>query len=244
MGIKFRCHGCDKKLHVKAFLAGKRGVCPHCGAKVRIPEVDEQGAQSDGKVAKSSHTSKPSTSATAAASNHTDSRHAPTPTAARSSTRSALKQRKSPSSVATDAPDAILEAPEAVWYVRPPSGGQYGPADADIMRRWLEEGRVSADSLVWREGWDDWRTGDAVFPSLRSPTQSIAAPIAAEPVSGLPREELVLSETPRNARHPKSRTTGRTTGRTSARGVAVVVILSIVCLGLLITLLLVLQNQG
>ena len=44
MGIKFRCHACDKKLHVKSFLAGKRGVCPKCGAKVRIPLASEESS--------------------------------------------------------------------------------------------------------------------------------------------------------------------------------------------------------
>jgi hypothetical protein len=34
------------------------------------------------------------------------------------------------------------------------------------MSAWLAEGRVSADSLVWREGWRDWREAGAVFPHL------------------------------------------------------------------------------
>ena len=42
MGIRFTCPS-GHKLHVKAFLAGKRGVCPHCGAKFVIPTV--QGAE-------------------------------------------------------------------------------------------------------------------------------------------------------------------------------------------------------
>ena len=55
-----------------------------------------------------------------------------------------------------------------IWYVRPPSGGQFGPASGDLMRTWLSEGRVSADSLVWREGWRDWQEAGKVFPKLRS----------------------------------------------------------------------------
>jgi hypothetical protein len=54
-----------------------------------------------------------------------------------------------------------------IWYVRPPSGGQFGPASGDLMRTWLSEGRVSADSLVWREGWQDWQEAGKVFPKLR-----------------------------------------------------------------------------
>ena len=36
MGIKFRCPN-GHKLHVKSFLAGKKGVCPKCGIKVDVP---------------------------------------------------------------------------------------------------------------------------------------------------------------------------------------------------------------
>ncbi len=36
------------------------------------------------------------------------------------------------------------------------------------MKTWLSEGRVSADSLVWREGWRDWQEAGTVFPKLRS----------------------------------------------------------------------------
>ena len=55
-----------------------------------------------------------------------------------------------PQSATPDAPDPIAEAPEMIWYVRPPSGGQFGPAPGELMRTWLGEGRVdAADSLVW-----------------------------------------------------------------------------------------------
>src|SRR5436190_8527561 len=37
MGIKFLCPN-GHKMIVKAFLAGKRGKCPKCGASVRIPQ--------------------------------------------------------------------------------------------------------------------------------------------------------------------------------------------------------------
>ena len=41
------------------------------------------------------------------------------------------------------------------------------------MRKWLTEGRVTSDSLVWREGWTDWLPATEVFPSLGKP----AAPL-------------------------------------------------------------------
>lgn len=63
--------------------------------------------------------------------------------------------------------DPIAENPKVVWYVRPPSGGQYGPAEGDILSRWIDEGRVTPDTLVWREGWRDWQEARGVFPQLQ-----------------------------------------------------------------------------
>jgi hypothetical protein len=34
------------------------------------------------------------------------------------------------------------------------------------MRSWIQEGRVTANSLVWRDGWPDWRSAATTFPSL------------------------------------------------------------------------------
>jgi hypothetical protein len=76
--------------------------------------------------------------------------------------------------------DPLSEAGDVVWYVRPPSGGQYGPATAKLMRQWLAEGRISPDTLVWREGWRDWQQASAVFRQLHTsdPLTDIAkAPI-------------------------------------------------------------------
>jgi len=69
--------------------------------------------------------------------------------------------------------DPIAEAPDAAWYVRPPSGSQYGPARGDVMKQWLVEGRVSSQSLVWREGWADWKVAGDVFPFLSLSAQNV-----------------------------------------------------------------------
>jgi hypothetical protein len=83
--------------------------------------------------------------------------------------------------------DPIAENPQAVWYVRTPQGGQYGPAAGDIMRKWIAEGRVQADFWVWREGWGDWQKASASIPSLRHPAVASApAPAAVAPASAAP----------------------------------------------------------
>lgn len=73
---------------------------------------------------------------------------------------------------AVEPSDPFTEAPNAVWYVRPPAGGQYGPARNDVMKRWISEGRVTSDSYVWREGWPDWRMAVTAIPGFRTATGS------------------------------------------------------------------------
>lgn len=91
--------------------------------------------------------------------------------------------------------DPIREDPDAVWYVCPASGGQYGPAEGDVMRRWLDEGRVAANSLVWREGWADWQVASVAFPELTPvsapsppapPNQAVSQTVSASDFPGPP----------------------------------------------------------
>jgi hypothetical protein len=63
------------------------------------------------------------------------------------------------------------------WYIRPASGGQFGPADDTLIQQWAAEGRVGADSYVWRTGWPDWRLAVELpehFPQLQA---AAAAPL-------------------------------------------------------------------
>jgi hypothetical protein len=129
--------------------------------------------------------------------------------------------------------DPIDEVPEAVWYVRPPSGGQYGPARGDVMRKWIGEGRISADSMVWREGWDDWRSGGDVFPYLRTAAAApahVPAPVAYAP------------STPVTSAGSRSYAVRR---QQSSLAVAIttVVVLGLMSVALLITLVLVINNS-
>ena len=82
--------------------------------------------------------------------------------------------------------DPLADPAEVVWYVRPPSGGQFGPANRDLMRAWITEGRVTPDSLVWREGWRDWQEAGRVFPQLTPSSPRLTIPgledIYAEPI--------------------------------------------------------------
>lgn len=88
--------------------------------------------------------------------------------------KSVAKQNVAPPSAPPSAPPvnakirprAFAEAAGARWYVRPPSGGEYGPASEELLTVWIEEKRVTADSLLWREGQPQWLTADQLLPEL------------------------------------------------------------------------------
>jgi len=216
MGIRFYCPN-GHKLNVKVFLAGRRGICPHCDARFDIPHESQTSDQA-AKVPSGQSEDHPAASIATAVGVA-----AAQPAAAEPSLTVRAAEISS---------DPIAEAPEAVWYIRPPAGGQFGPARGDVLRQWIAEGRVSADSMVWREGWPDWKTAGPIFPDL-NPVSPINAPSDLS-LNGVPDSTSVDTPPPP---HPRGRYTAARS-RGSRKSLALVV-----CLGLLIVVLLVFLVQ-
>jgi hypothetical protein len=160
MGIRFWCPN-GHKLNVKEFQAGLKGVCPTCGAKMQIPLKSTRPSSREEKVLLQV--------VGASAPIDVDS---PAPV---------------PAQPAAASPAPADDA-NVVWYVRPAGGGQYGPATIDVMQGWIDEGRIAADTLVWREGWREWQAAGTAFPQLSS--DPLPAP-AEQPIPGL---ENILDE--------------------------------------------------
>jgi len=202
MGIRCYCPN-GHKLNIKEFLAGRTGICPHCGVKFPIPKESTRAASKKrrgkrkpeepapqaisladapvaGPTAGNGPQTYPSTAVPAdvsgpvsvqPAASEWDAPGPQMPTAAEGRAPGAVPANAAvpPSQPPqSETPDPLTEAGDVVWYVRPASGGQFGPANAEIMRTWISEGRVSADSLVWREGWRDWLEAAEVFPQLKA----------------------------------------------------------------------------
>jgi hypothetical protein len=164
MGIRFFCPN-GHKLNVKDFQAGLAGICPYCGEKMPIPlestrRSSKQQSLQDGGDTVSTLASTTTTKQPAWDTVEPDG-------ALLATTRTGTVPTVPENRVASR--DPLLEAGDAVWYVHPPSGGQFGPAAAEVMQEWIVEGRISADSLVWHEGWRNWRTAGNVFPQLSVP---------------------------------------------------------------------------
>jgi hypothetical protein len=147
MGVRFECPA-GHKLHVKAELAGKRGICPECGAKFIVPSFSGQRVAEDSGAA---------TTSTVVVNSPAASTTTPPPV--------------------PGAPPPPSVEPTA-WYIRPASGGQFGPASDDVFAQWIAEGRVSADSWVWRNGWADWKAGGEAIREFNSRPPAATAPSA------------------------------------------------------------------
>jgi hypothetical protein len=183
MGIRVECPN-GHKLNIKRFLAGRRGKCPHCSAKFLIPSdapadnvgVEEEiilvPADADPTAPVEQAAVAPSAAVwpvavlPAGAESHGDA--APVPV----------------TPVSSFAGDLIAEAPNAAWFVRHPTAGQFGPTAGDILRQWTSEGRVTPDSLIWREGWQSWRPATAVFPHLAAAQLAQLAVHSPSPFAG------------------------------------------------------------
>ena len=220
MGIRFHCPN-GHRLNVKTFLAGKMGICPECGARVRIPEAQD--------VLSPSHAGSSLTSENQAASGQLRDVH------------EKVEPREFPSnsgaSVAEmpDSHDAGVDGSSTTsWYVRPVSGGQYGPADTTTFRQWVREGRVTDDALIWRDGWQNWQSAREVV-EFKLALHGDAPPPAAEPI-------LLQSETESASPSPAQRYHSRKSRQTK-RNVSTIVVLGVVAFLLLIALISVIISQ-
>lgn len=173
MGIRFRCHHCETELHVKDFQGGKRGRCPECKGKFRIPPSDaEHSLPADDLANEAGEESGAAAAPAQVAQEHTSAQ---------------LDQRPVPP--ATQCPQALSTAATARWYVRPTAGGQYGPADSQALWQWLQENRIGPDALVWCEGWPEWQVAGRVFNDYfssrvgagLSPTEMVGADTGGQP---------------------------------------------------------------
>ena len=280
MGIRFYCPK-GHKLNVKDFQAGRKGICPYCGAKIQIPTestressktkgrepTPEESGPAVGSSGEAGQTAlgpgaDPAEAASAAAGpaktpaaefagpgpaaaspvgspavgaasgaiapqNASITPAVPRP-AAPAAPAAAQPEPSSSSGSSPAAADPLAEAGDVVWYVRPASGGQFGPASGEVMRSWLDQGRVGVDSLVWREGWPDWQQAAKVFPQLG----------AGRPVSGMGRIASAGVST-RSATAARSRRAKlvRQSKKTESLAVILLVFAVIVLFGVLVWIL-------
>ena len=237
MGIRFYCPECGRRMNVKSFLAGKRGICPHCDARWEIP----LGSEIPEGAPKMRPSTEPAENEVQANSSAAAEKIAVT--AAPSPVVGSSPSPGSPAQAAPDpidaVPDPIDAAPDAVWYVRPASGGEFGPARGDVMRRWVEEGRVGPDSMVWCEGWAQWQIAGPVFPALASPQPQLPDPAPAEISSATKPKTLAGLETIQKKNLESNGRAARKRSAGSGKSIAAIVALALMIVALFVVLIVV-----
>ncbi|MCE9608062.1 MAG: hypothetical protein K8U03_24515 [Planctomycetia bacterium] len=179
MGIRFLCPTCGKRVNVKEQQAGLRGFCPKCGAGIDVPL--ESTLPSRGAAAGASEPGRAGSGNEGEASQWA-MRHSPETSRAAASGMTA----SGTATPETATIDPLYELPTALWYALPPGAPKpYGPIDGLGLAQWFYEGRLSVDSMVWRQDWPEWREVAAVWPNW-SPTGSEPAgePVIEPPADG------------------------------------------------------------
>ncbi|GAB5512636.1 DUF4339 domain-containing protein [Rhodopirellula baltica] len=211
MGVRFACHACGKRLNIKNELAGRQGVCPACSVRFRIPTEDRPQSIAIEEESSGSHpaevpdeqdptdvldSSDQPPSVDAADSSSSASTYAATasggsttierPKVEKKARPKSEKRPADPATAEPTKPEEILGDSTAVWYVRPPSGGQYGPADGPTMKQWISEGRIADSAMLWRDGWPDWKSAGEILRQLNHKGPTIAAQPAPKPILATP----------------------------------------------------------
>jgi len=194
MGIRFACHLCSHPLNVKNDLAGRVGVCPKCRGKFRIPLSDSPSSQ---PLQQTENANAAAAASSATSSSAIKPQASPRPDDTLSERPMVVAGGDNPvvdppvGAVSEAAPGeaaaaAVSPLDEAVaqWFVRPPAGGQYGPATGEVMRLWIGESRITPSTLVWRDGWPQWKSAREVFPELGGGAAKSVA--SGAPVTGQP----------------------------------------------------------
>ena len=187
MGIVCHCPN-GHRVKVKDYQAGKRGLCPTCGAKFSIPAL--AGVEADGfhqpegmpdrsqlplarfvplepAVVATLPRAMPFGAARAAAAAAAAAAHESLEPYAETMPLGADPLAAGPAdAAASPLHPAIADRPDLSWRIAYPGGEPSEPVDAVTMQEWLAGGQAEGTELVWRADWAEWLPVRAVFPEF------------------------------------------------------------------------------
>lgn len=150
MGIVAFCPN-GHRVKVKDALAGRKGVCPDCHSRFRIPL--ESCAIPTARVLSLD-----------AAWAVTLPRAVILPADYAFSKGAFSEGANRPHQPALH--PAIAEKPDAEWRVAIPGGEPSASLTGSDMQAWLAAGRATGGEVVWRSEWPDWVSIRLVFPEF------------------------------------------------------------------------------
>lgn len=195
--ITFACPHCEQEIQVADEAAGRKGKCTRCKESIRVPESNgqpvEQEPKDDGRQPC------PHCQYRVGVPDNAIGRVGKCPQ---------CKQRvrfteegivpveveqpaaQPPPQPAPAAAAPAAEAPEATpppqpvvqdepqWHIHTEQGQQLGPITAAELNDHIQGRTISADCLLWQEGWEDWQRAGDLYPTLNAPAAA-PAPVAS-----------------------------------------------------------------
>jgi hypothetical protein len=155
------------RVKVKAHLAGRKGICPTCGARFRIPLTSAFAPGSVSPPAPLPAARLVSLDAALAADLPRVvplSVDAPQATAVDPALADEVHVECEPHEPSAPAHPLIAERPDLAWCLAVAGGKASDPLAAPAMQAWLESGAATGNELVWRADWADWRPIGTAFP--------------------------------------------------------------------------------
>lgn len=157
MGIVAFCPQ-GHRVKVKDQLAGRKGICPTCGSRFRIPRESVAEPPAPLPLARVVVldpvviATLPRALVAEATTGAAPARHAAR--AAASSAAAAPGTRH----------EMLDERPDLSWSTAVPGGVASTPMSAADLQAWLDSGQAVGTELVWRADWEAWRPLGEVFP--------------------------------------------------------------------------------
>jgi len=95
-------------------------------------------------------------------------------------------------------------AEENQWYLQSEDGEQYGPVSRQELDGWVAEGRIDASCQLLRDGWEQWKWAEDVFPQVGLAGTEAGQDAAEEnPFAGIgdsgPQQDINPFASPREA---------------------------------------------
>lgn len=179
MGIVAYCPA-GHRIKVKDSLAGKKGRCPTCNAKFKIPHAATMAAAMpqapqlptarivslDASVAAGLPRALPMTM-------HAGPPAALEPAAAAADLDVADVAEEVGVMPQDDPAPAwhplLAEQPGLAWCIAYPGGDSSEPLSAETVQQWLDSRQATGAEVVWRSDWPEWLPITTVFPEYLPP---------------------------------------------------------------------------
>lgn len=160
MGIVVFCPN-GHRINVKDSYAGRKGLCPTCGAKFRVPAAGSSGTGPEQALPTARlldlDAAVAATLPRVLPLDHAAPVGMPAPTPA-------FASPPAPVSAQPALHPVLAERPDLQWCIAFPGGEPTEPLPAESMQAWLDAGQAEGTEVVWRSDWPEWRPARDVFP--------------------------------------------------------------------------------